>query len=141
MQLPYEQVDELQLAVETLVSGRVSVESTLVLEVELDGGACPDPQTVDYFGNEGPTRVADCRPGEMEVPNVVSLRLGKALKELRRQKLRAQVVWKPAGANESVGRVLSQIPSAGTLAAGEQVTIVLARKLSATAAGSETASP
>jgi len=39
LQLPYEQVDELQLAVEALVSGRVSVESTLVLEVELDGGA------------------------------------------------------------------------------------------------------
>jgi penicillin-binding protein 1A len=111
--------------------------------VELDAGACPDPQTVDYFGNEGPTRVADCRPGEMEVPNVVSLRLDKALREIRRQRLRAQVVWKPATATESVGRVLTQIPSAGTLAAGERVTIVLARKLTTavTAAGSGTASP
>jgi hypothetical protein len=39
LQLPYEQVNELQLAVETLVSARVPVGPALVLEVELDGGA------------------------------------------------------------------------------------------------------
>ena len=56
MQLPYEQVDELQLAVETLVSGRVSVESTLVLEVELDGGAAR--VTIGPFASD-PERVRD----------------------------------------------------------------------------------
>jgi len=39
LQLPYEQVNELQLAVETLVSNRAVVGDELVLEMELGGGA------------------------------------------------------------------------------------------------------
>jgi hypothetical protein len=39
LQLPYEQVNELQLAVETIVSNRVAVGPALVVEMELDGGA------------------------------------------------------------------------------------------------------
>ena len=37
LQLPYEQVNELQLAVETLVSNRVIVGPDLVVEAEIDG--------------------------------------------------------------------------------------------------------
>lgn len=39
VQLPYEQVNELQLAVETLVSNRAVVGAELVLEMGLDGRA------------------------------------------------------------------------------------------------------
>lgn len=38
VQLPYEQVNELQLAVETLVSNRAVAGAELVLEMGLDGG-------------------------------------------------------------------------------------------------------
>jgi len=41
LRLPYEQVNELQLAVETLVSNRVALGPSLVVEADVDGGtAC-----------------------------------------------------------------------------------------------------
>jgi hypothetical protein len=39
LRLPYEQVNELQLAVETLVTNRAAAGAELVLEMELDGAA------------------------------------------------------------------------------------------------------
>jgi hypothetical protein len=53
LRLPYEQVNELQLAVETVVSYRDAVGPSLVVEADVDGGtAClavgpfaPDPDT------------------------------------------------------------------------------------------------
>jgi len=114
----------------------LSVETEHVTDrngrVELDNGRCRDSNYVVYFTGHAPTKTADCRRNEVEVPNVVGLRVARARTRISAQPLTPQVIYKPATAGERVGVVLRQFPRTGTLSSYGRVTIVLAKPMHGT---------
>ena len=100
--------------------------------VELDNGRCHDTSYVVYFSGHGPTRTADCKLNEVDVPNVVGLGVERARARLSAQPLTPQLIYKPATAGERVGIVLKQFPKTGTLGSYGRVTLVLAKPLHGT---------
>jgi penicillin-binding protein 1A len=100
--------------------------------IMLDNGRCRDSSYVVYFSGHAPSQTADCKTNEVQVPNVVGLRVDRARTQLVAQPLTPQVIYKPAVAGERVGVVLRQFPRAGTLGSYGRVTIVLAKPLHGT---------
>jgi hypothetical protein len=98
-------------------------------KVELSNGLCSDTQSIVYFTGKGPSRTADCKTNEVEVPNVVGLRIARARTRLSAQPLTPLVIYKPAMPGEPVGVVLKQFPKTGTLASFGRVRLVLAKAL------------
>src|SRR5581483_1563255 len=85
-----------------------------------------------YFSGDGPSRTADCKVNEVEVPNVVGWHLAAARVRLSAQPLTPLVIYRPASPGEPVGVVVRQIPRTGTLSSFQRVTIVLAKPLHGT---------
>ncbi|MGB2953289.1 MAG: PBP1A family penicillin-binding protein [Gaiellaceae bacterium] len=98
-------------------------------QLMLDNGNCRYVHTVLYFGGEGPTHQANCKPNEVDVPNVVGDTLAKAKERLAGQPLRAGYVYRPAIPGKQLDIVLAQFPRTGTLSAYDKVTLVLAKPL------------
>jgi penicillin-binding protein 1A len=96
---------------------------------ELDNGRCTDTSLVVYFSGRGPTKTAACRLHEVEVPNVVGLRLHTARTRLTAQPLTPQLIYKPATPGQPVDTVLRQFPKTGSLSSYDKVTLVLAKPL------------
>ncbi len=96
-------------------------------ELRLDNGICREPTTVFYFVDEGPTTEADCRPNEVEVPNVSGSPIADARARLSAQPLTPAIVYRPARPAQRLGVVLRQYPSRGWLTSYDRVTLVLAR--------------
>jgi hypothetical protein len=92
-----------------------------------DNGICRGTRSVSYFEDERPSRTADCKPNEVEVPRVIGSTLAEARDRLAAQPLRSQVVYKPAKRGQRLDLVLGQIPKSGTLSAHDRVLLVLAR--------------
>jgi len=111
----------------------LSIESRHVTyrngRVELDNGLCRNASSIVYFVGRAPGRTANCKRNEVDVPNVVGMRIGRARARLTAQPLTAQLIYKPATAGERVGVVLRQFPRAGTLGSYGKVTLVLAKAL------------
>jgi len=97
--------------------------------VELDDGLCRSTSLIVYFTGHGPSRTADCKRNEVDVPNVVGWNVESARTRLASQPLSAQLVYKPASAGQRVGVVLRQFPAGGTLSSFDKVTLVLAKPL------------
>jgi len=97
--------------------------------VELDDGLCRSTSLIVYFTGHGPSRTADCKRNEVDVPNVVGWNVESARTRLASQPLSAQLVYKPASAGQRVGVVLRQFPDGGTLSSFDKVTLVLAKPL------------
>jgi len=97
--------------------------------VELDDGLCKSTSLIVYFTGRGPSRTADCKRNEVDVPNVVGWTVESARTRLEAQPLIAQLVYKPAIAGQRVGVVLKQFPAGGTLSSFDKVTLVLAKPL------------
>jgi len=95
--------------------------------VELDDGLCRSTSLIVYFTGHGPSRTADCKRNEVDVPNVVGWKVESARTRLASQPLSAQLVYKPASAGQRVGVVLRQFPAGGTLSSFDKVTLVLAK--------------
>ena len=110
----------------SVVSRRVTYRDG---RVQLDNGLCRDTYLVVYFTGHGPATTANCRLNEVEVPNVVGLKLPLAQIRLEAQPLTPQLIYKPATAGQRVGVVLRQFPAAGRLSSFDKVTIVLAKPL------------
>jgi len=98
-------------------------------ELERDNGVCNDTTQIAFFGGEEPKRVADCKPNEVEVPDVRGDTLVAAKARLAGQPLSAAIVYKPAEAGERLGIVVGQIPAGGVLSAWDKVTLVLPKPL------------
>ena len=81
---------------------------------QADNGACRNTVSLTFFSGEGPSRVADCRPNEVVVPNVLGLTLDDAITQLSLQPLKAQALYKPAAPGQPVGVVLGEIPTIGS---------------------------
>jgi penicillin-binding protein 1A len=98
--------------------------------LQLANGYCRDTESIEYFGDSGPTHTANCLPNEVDVPNVVGEPVGKAKTVLAGQPLAATVVYRPAQPRQRVGVVVKQFPVGGRhLSSGDRVTIVLSKAL------------
>jgi beta-lactam-binding protein with PASTA domain len=95
--------------------------------LERDDGVCHNTVQLEFFGGEGPAKVATCKPNEVEIPEVIGQSLASAKSRLQAQPLTPVVVYKPAKRAERLGVVVAQFPSKGTASAGDRVTIVLAK--------------
>jgi penicillin-binding protein 1A len=97
---------------------------------ERDNGQCKGAILLDFFSGQGPAQTANCRPNEVQVPNVLGLSYDDATAALSNQPLRTQPVYKPAKPGQRVGVVIGEIPSIGTyLTALDTVRLVLAKPL------------
>jgi penicillin-binding protein 1A len=97
--------------------------------LRLDNGHCRETELISYFVGRGPSRTADCRPNEVDVPRVVGMSLARAKIRLGAQPLTPNVVYKPAQAKQRVDLVLDQFPRKGRLSSHDTVTLVLAKPL------------
>ncbi len=95
-----------------------------------DNGQCKGTYLLAYFAGEGPSRVADCRAGEVEVPNVLGLSFDDATVALSGQPLKSQAIYTPARPGQRVGVVLGEIPGIGShLLPYDTVRLVLAKPM------------
>jgi beta-lactam-binding protein with PASTA domain len=104
-----------------------STPATVVLRdgrLQRDNGVCRDTATVQLFVTAEP-RTADCKPNEVDVPDVTGATLAAAKERLAGQPLLARVAEEPAEPGQRVGIVIRQEPSKGTLSAYDKVTIVV----------------
>jgi penicillin-binding protein 1A len=96
---------------------------------QLDNGLCRNTITVEYFSGRAPDKRADCKPNEVEVPNVVGSTYDVAKARLEAQPLTPVVVYKPASPGQALRVVVKQIPAKGRLSSYNKVTIVFAKPL------------
>ena len=90
-----------------------------------DDGVCHNAYQLEFFGGVGPSRVATCKPNEVEIPDVVGMSLSRAKTRLAGQPLTAATVYKPAKPGDRVGYVVGQFPRKGTASAYDRITLVL----------------
>jgi membrane peptidoglycan carboxypeptidase len=98
-------------------------------QLQLDNGDCRNAVQLLVFSGEGPSRTADCKPNEVEVPMLVRNRVDEARARLAAQPLRSTVVYKPARPGQRPGIVVRQFPRRGTLSAYDEVTLVVTKPL------------
>ena len=95
-----------------------------------DNGQCKGTISLDFFSGEGPSRLADCKPNEVEVSNVLGQSFDDATTSLSLQPLRAEAIYKPALPGQRIGVVVGEIPGIGThLSPFDTVRLVLAKPL------------
>jgi penicillin-binding protein 1A len=97
--------------------------------LERDDGVCHNSYQVEFFGGEGPSRVATCKPNEVEIPDVVGYTLAAAKSRLEGQPLTPTVVFKPAKPGDRVGYVVGQFPRRGTASANDKITLISEKSL------------
>jgi penicillin-binding protein 1A len=95
--------------------------------LERDDGVCHNSYQMEFFGGDGPSRVATCKPNEVEIPDVVGQSLDAAKTRLAGQPLTASVVYKPARTGDRVGYVVGQFPRKGTASAYDRITLILTK--------------
>jgi membrane peptidoglycan carboxypeptidase len=93
----------------------------------LDNGDCRSVKNVWVFSGDGPKRTADCKPNEVQVPRLIGSTLDAAKGQLAAQPLAYDVVYKPARRGQRLDVVLGQIPTRGTLSAGDKVMLILGK--------------
>jgi len=91
-----------------------------------DNGNCRGTSVVQLFSGTSLPQ-ADCKPNEVQVPDVRGVRLATAKERLLRQPLLPRVVWAQGPPGRPRGVVLRQTPAKGTLSAYDRVTLVVAR--------------
>jgi penicillin-binding protein 1A len=91
----------------------------------LDNGLCKGAQSLVYFSGRGPTRTANCKPNEVEVPDVVGQRIDIAQARLAAQPLEWTIAYQPAKPLQRVDRVVGQVPERGRLSSYDNVTLIL----------------
>jgi penicillin-binding protein 1A len=94
-----------------------------------DNGVCHNAYQLAFYGGTGPSRVATCKPNEVEIPDVVGYSLAAAKTRLDGQPLTPTVIYRPAKPGERLGVVVGQFPRQGTASAYDKITIVLAKSL------------
>jgi len=93
----------------------------------LDNGQCESRMEVVYYAGSGPSSVADCRPGEVEVPDVRGLLVRSAEETLGRQPLTADILYRPAEPLERANVVVDQRPKRGYAMPFDRVILVVAK--------------
>jgi membrane peptidoglycan carboxypeptidase len=94
-----------------------------------DNGVCKNSYQLAFYGGTGPSRVATCKPNEVEIPDVVGSSLASAKTRLDGQPLTPTVIYRPAKPGERLGVVVGQFPREGTASAYDKITLVLPKSL------------
>jgi penicillin-binding protein 1A len=95
-------------------------------QLQVDNGRCRSPRQVLLFSDEQPPRQANCRPNEVDVPNLVGMPIDRARERLVSQPLTPDIITRPARPGQRVDVVVGQIPAGGRrLSAYDQVKLVL----------------
>jgi membrane peptidoglycan carboxypeptidase len=94
-----------------------------------DNGTCKNSYQLAFYGGTGPSRVATCKPNEVEVPDVVGYTIANAKARLRGQPLTPTLIYRPARVGERLGIVVKQFPREGTASAYDKITLVLPKSL------------
>jgi penicillin-binding protein 1A len=97
--------------------------------LQLDNGLCRETALVSYFSGRGPSRTANCKKDEVEIPRVIGMTLARAKLRLAGQPLTPNLVYKPARPKQRIDLVLDQFPRRGTASSWDTVTLVLAKPL------------
>jgi penicillin-binding protein 1A len=97
--------------------------------LERDDGVCHNAYQLEFFGGQGPSRVATCKPNEVEIPDVVGKPIHDARVRLEGQPLTPAIIYKPAKTGDRVGYVVGQIPRRGTASAYDTITIISEKAL------------
>jgi penicillin-binding protein 1A len=97
--------------------------------LQLDNGYCRESALVSYFVGSGPSRTANCRKNEVDIPRVVGWTLTRAKVRLAAQPLTPNIVYRPARPKQRVDLVLDQFPRKGRASSYDTVTLVLAKPL------------
>ena len=101
--------------------------------LQLDNGICRGAFQLVVFSEGGPERTANCRADEVQVPNLVGVRLPAARSLLLAQPLKPLVVYKAAAPRQPLGVVVAQHPKPSRrLTANQVVTLVLPKALHGT---------
>jgi membrane peptidoglycan carboxypeptidase len=97
--------------------------------LQLDNGYCRETSLVTYFSGRGPTRTANCKKNEVDIPRVIGMTLARAKLRLAGQPLTPNVVYKPARPKQRIDLVLDQFPRKGRASSFDTITLVLAKPL------------
>lgn len=97
--------------------------------LERDNGVCRNTFQLSFYGGNAPLPLADCKPNEVDVPNVVGDTLAAAETRLEAQPLTPTVVYRPARPGERLDIVVNQLPARGTASSHDTVTLVLPKSL------------
>jgi penicillin-binding protein 1A len=97
--------------------------------LQLDNGYCRESTLVTYFTGKGPSRTANCKQNEVDIPQVVGWTVSHAKVRLAAQPLTTNIVYRPARAKQRVDLVLDQFPRKGRASSYDTVTLVLAKPL------------
>jgi penicillin-binding protein 1A len=99
-------------------------------ELQRDNGVCRNTFQLAFYGGSAPLiPLANCKPNEVDVPNVVGETITAAEARLEGQPLTPAVVYRPARPGERLNVVVKQLPARGTASAHDTVTLVLPRSL------------
>jgi beta-lactam-binding protein with PASTA domain len=80
-----------------------------------------------FFTDQQPTKTANCKPNEVEVPDLVGQDVQTARAHLVGQPLTPDIEYRIAKPGEKLGVVLAQKPKRGRLSAYERVTLFVAK--------------
>ena len=97
--------------------------------LRLDNGNCRETELISYFVGRGPSRTADCKPNEVDVPRVDRHVAHAGEDQARRATADSERGVQAAEAKQRVDLVLDQFPRKGRLSSYDTVTLVLAKPL------------
>ncbi len=97
--------------------------------LQRDNGVCRGTVQLAFYGGTAPLPLADCKPNEVDIPNVVGETITAAESRLEGQPLTPAVIYRPARPGERLDVVVKQLPARGTASAHDTVTLVLPRSL------------
>jgi penicillin-binding protein 1A len=95
--------------------------------LQIDNGNCHSPKAVLFFTDQQPRETANCKPNEVEVPDLVGESIQSARAHLIGQPLTPSIVYKPAKPGQRLNLVLGQSPKRGRLSAYDKVTLIVAK--------------
>ena len=96
-------------------------------KLQVDNGNCHSPKAVLFFSGQEPRKTANCKPNEVDVPDLVGQPVQAARSRLSGQPLTPSVVYKVAKPGQRLNIVLGQQPRKGRLSAYDRVTLVVAK--------------
>jgi membrane peptidoglycan carboxypeptidase len=98
--------------------------------LERDDGVCHNTVQLAFYGGAATEiPLADCKPNEVQIPNVVGETLATAKARLAAQPLTPTLVYRPARPGERLDVVVKQLPAHGTASAHDTITLVLPKSL------------
>jgi penicillin-binding protein 1A len=96
-------------------------------QLQLDNGQCHFARNLLFFDGQEPSKTANCKPNEVDVPDLVGQPVQAARDRLAGQPLTPSIVYREAKPGQKLDVVLGQKPDKGRLSAYDRVTLVVAK--------------